>query len=178
MTVSAEAAGAPHLVAFTAPGVQVRAILDAAEAVRVRLVLLSAMAGEQPALQLQRLAGELQALGAALEDPLLDGRLSRFGSTLALMAEVFRYPASELAGWCRDVLEVPPRRLARHLEALGAALLVSAEAVRAVPGSAYDPSALDGFLSGSSTPRASPGSSARPCRDADGAAPHRAWGGR
>jgi hypothetical protein len=33
-----------------------------------------------------------------------------------------------------------------QLEALGAALFVSAEAARAVPGSAYDPSALDGFL--------------------------------
>jgi hypothetical protein len=146
MTASAAAAGAPYLIAFTAPSAQVMAILDAAEAVRVRLVLLSAVAGEQRALQLRRLAGELQALGAALEDPELDGRLSRFGSTLALMAEVFRNPAAELAGWCRDVLEVPPRRLARHLEALGAALFVSTEVGRALPGSAYDPSALDAFL--------------------------------
>jgi hypothetical protein len=146
MTVSAEAAGAPRLVGFTAPSAQVRAILDAAEAVRVRLVLLSAMAGEQRADQLRRLAGELQALGAALDDPKLDGRLSRFGATLALIAEVFRNPTPELAGWCRDVLEVPPRRLARHLEALGAALFVSTEAVRALPDSAYCRSALDGFL--------------------------------
>jgi hypothetical protein len=145
-TRTAEAAGGPRLVDFTAPSNQVRAILDAAEAVRVRLVLLSAMAGEQRAAQLRHLASELRALGNALADPQLDGRLSRFGSSLALMAEVFRYPPPELAGWCRDVLEVPPRRLARHLEALGAALFDSTEAVRALPGSAYDPSALDGFL--------------------------------
>jgi hypothetical protein len=138
--------GAPRLVAFTAPSAMVRAILDAAELVRRRVVLVSAMAGEQRADQLQRLAGDLQALGNALQDPKLDGRLSRFGASLALMAEVFRNPTPELAGWCRDVLEVPPGRLARHLEALGAALFDSTEAVRELPGSAYDPSALDAFL--------------------------------
>jgi hypothetical protein len=145
MTSPAEAA-VGRLVGFTARSAQVRAILDAAEAVRVRMVVVSTMAGEQRADQLRRLAGELQALGNALQDPKLDGRLSRFGASLALMAEAFRNPTPELAGWCRDVLEVPPRRLARHLEALGAALFDSADAVRELPGSAYDPSALDGFL--------------------------------
>jgi hypothetical protein len=145
--MTATAAAAPgRLVALTAPGAEVIAILDAAEAVRVRLVVLSAMAGEQRAQQLQRLAAELRALGAALADPRLDGRLSRLASSLALMGEAFGNPGPELAGWCATVLDQPPRRLAAHLQALAAALFVSAEAVHAQPGSAYDPAVLDRLL--------------------------------
>jgi hypothetical protein len=75
----------------------------------------------------------------ALADPRLDGRLSRLASALALMGETF-------ARWCGTVLEQPPRRLAAHLQALAAALYVSPEAVRALPGSAYDPAVLDRLL--------------------------------
>jgi hypothetical protein len=141
MTSTAEADAAPRLVAFTAPTAQVIAILDAAERVRQRLLLASAMAGEQRARQLERLADEFRALDQALRDPALDGSLACLGSALALMAEAFRNSDPEIRGWCNNVLEVPPRRLARHLDALGDALFRSRGQPR--PGSAYDPAMLD-----------------------------------
>jgi hypothetical protein len=45
LTSISEKAAAPELVGFTAPGPQVAAILDAAEAVRIRLVLFGATGG-------------------------------------------------------------------------------------------------------------------------------------
>jgi hypothetical protein len=108
----------PRLAAFTAPSAQVMRILDAAEAVRVRLVLVGLTSGNQHDRQLCLLTGELRALAQAFRDPALDGRLSRFSSALGLMAEVFRNPGPELAGWCNNVIEVPPRRLAHHLSVL------------------------------------------------------------
>jgi hypothetical protein len=112
-------------------------ILDAGEAVRIRLLLCSATGGEQLGRQLGLLAGELQALRAALLDPKLDNRLSSLGSALGLMAEVFRDAGPELALWCNDVLEVPPRRLARHLDVLAEALFLPNEVE--LPWPAYEP---------------------------------------
>jgi hypothetical protein len=63
-----------------------------------------------------------------------------------MMAEAFRNAGPELKEWSTNVLDVPPRRFARHLQTLGAALFVNAEAVRPQPGSAYDPQALDRLL--------------------------------
>ena len=136
----------PRLVAFTAPSAQVTVILDAAESVRVRLVLLSAVAADQRSRQLGLLAGELKALGQAFCDPGLDGGPSKFASALALMGEAFRNPGAELGGWCRNVLDLPPRRLAAHLQALAAALYVGAEAVRAAPGLSSMPVVRDRFF--------------------------------
>jgi hypothetical protein len=145
MTSAPERAAAPRLVGFTAPSAQVVAILGAGEAVRVRLVLLSATIGEQRDRQLGLLAGELRALRQAFRDPALDGRLSRLGSALGLMAEVFRNPGPELALWCNNVLDLPPRRLAHHLDALADALFLPGEPER--PRSpAYEPAVLDGLL--------------------------------
>jgi hypothetical protein len=146
VTPTPQQAAASKLVAFTAPSRQVMEILDAAETVRIRLLLLSATSGDQHGRQLRLLAGELRALGQSFRDPALDGRLSRLGSALGLMAEAFRNPGPELAGWCNNVLEVPPRRLARHLDVLAGALFVTAEAERPQPGSAYDPLLLDRWL--------------------------------
>jgi hypothetical protein len=146
MTLSAEEAPAvSKSIAFAAPSVQVLAILDDAEVVRVRLVLFSATIGEQRGRHLGLLAGELEALRRALRDDEHDSRLSRLGSALAMMAEVFRQPGPELAGWCKDVLEVPPRRLARHLDVLANALFPSGEPE--LPwGSAYEPVVLEALL--------------------------------
>jgi hypothetical protein len=132
MIATPASARAGSLVAFTAPSAQVMAILDAAETVRMRLVLQSATSGDQHGRQLDLLAGELRALRQALRDPKLDSRLSSLGSALALMAEAFRKPGPELVLWCKDVLEVPPRRLANHLDALA--------------GRAYEPVILEARL--------------------------------
>jgi hypothetical protein len=145
MTSTPEKAAAPKLVAFTAPSAQVMAILDAAEVVRVRLVLASATTGEQHGRHLSLLAGELRALRQALRDPKLDGRLSSLGSALGLMAEVFRNPGPELAGWCNNVIEVPPRRLAHHLDALADALFLG-EPELPWSGEAYEPVVLEPLL--------------------------------
>jgi hypothetical protein len=134
----------PKLVAFTAPSAQVMAILDAAEMVRVRLVLFSATGGDQRGRQLGLLAGELRALRQALRDPKLDGRLSCLGSALGLMAEEFRDPGPELTGWCVNVIEVPPRRLAKHLDALANALFPSDETE--LPWAEYEPAVLEELL--------------------------------
>jgi hypothetical protein len=144
LTSISEKAAAPKLVGFTAPGPQVAAILDAAEAVRIRLVLFGATGGDQHARQLSLLAGELRALRQALRDPKLDGRLSGLGSALGLMAEVFRKPGPELAGWCANVLEAPPRRLAKHLDALANALFPPGEAE--LPWAEYEPAVLEELL--------------------------------
>jgi hypothetical protein len=122
------------------------AIIDAAEMVRRRLVMMTAMAGEQRTEQLQRLAGELQTLGQALGDPQLDGKVAFFGNALALLAEVFRNPGPELAGWSRSVLGLPPRRLAHHLDALANALFPPGEPERPRPGAAYEPAVLEALL--------------------------------
>jgi hypothetical protein len=61
------------------------------------------------------------------------------GSALGLMAEAFRNPGSELAGWCNNILDLPPRRLARHLDALADALFPPGEAEQPRPGAAYGP---------------------------------------
>jgi hypothetical protein len=142
--VTAEKAAEAKLVAFTAPSAQVMHILDAAEMVRVRLVLLSATGGDQHGRQLNLLAGELQALRQAFRDPNLDGRLSGSGSALRLMAEAFHNPGSELAGWCNNVIEVPPRRLARHLDALANALFLSGDGE--LPWAEYEPAVLEELL--------------------------------
>jgi hypothetical protein len=139
MTSSAEKA-------FTAPTAQMMRILDAAEMVRVRLVLFAATSGDQRVRHRDLLAAELQALGQTFRDPALDGRLSRFSSALGLMAEGFRTPGPELAGWCNNVLEVPPRRLAHHLSVLAEALFSSSEAERRQPGTAYEPTVLEALL--------------------------------
>jgi hypothetical protein len=128
------------------PGRQVTAILDAAETVRVRLVLFGATTGDQHGRQLSLLAGELQALDRAFRDPGLDGRLSRLGSALGLMAEVFRNPGPELAGWCNNYLDVPPRRLAHHLDALADALFQPGEPERPRPGGAYELAVIEELL--------------------------------
>jgi hypothetical protein len=57
------------------------------------------------------------------------------------MAEVFRNPGAELAGWCNNVLEVPPRRLAQHLEALANGLFPSGEIE--LPWPEYEPAVLE-----------------------------------
>jgi hypothetical protein len=147
LTSISEKAAAPTLVGFTAPSAQVMHILDAAEAVRVRLVLVSATTGEQHARQLSLLAGELRALRQELRDPKLDGRLSSLGSVLGLMAEAFRKPGPELVGWCNNVLEVPPRRLAQHLDALAEALFLG-ETELPWPTEAYEPAVLEPLLAG------------------------------
>jgi DNA-binding transcriptional ArsR family regulator len=134
----------PRLVEFTAPSKQVMAVLDAAEVVRIRLLLQSATGGEQLARQLRLLAGELQALRTALQDPKLDNRLSSLGSALGLMAEVFRNPGPELARWCNDVLGMPPKRLARHLDVLAEALFLPDEVELSWP--AYEPAVLEALL--------------------------------
>jgi hypothetical protein len=141
---SAEEVAEPKLVAFAAPSAQVMHILDAAEAVRVRLVLLSGTDGDQHVRQLNLLAGELRALRQAFRDPTLDGRLSCLGSALGLMAEAFRRPTPELAGWCNSVLEVPPRRLANHLDALAEALFQPGETE--LPWVEYEPVVLEELL--------------------------------
>jgi hypothetical protein len=122
----------------------VAAILDAAEVVRVRLVLFSATVGDQRGRQLGLLVGELRALDQAFRDPALDGRLSRLALGLALMAEVFRNPGPELTLWCNDVIDVPPKRLARHLDALANALFLSGEPE--LPWATYDPAVLEALL--------------------------------
>jgi hypothetical protein len=134
----------PRLVEFTAPSKQVMVVIDSAEAVRIRLLLCSATGGEQLARQLRLLAGELQALREALQDPQLDNRLSSLGSALAMMAEVFRNPGPELALWCKDVLEVPSKRLARHLDVLAETLFQPDEVE--LPWQAYEPAVLEALL--------------------------------
>lgn len=110
---------------------------------RVRLLLLSATSGDQHDRQLRLLAGELRALGQALRDPALEDRLSRFGSALGLMAEVFRNPGPELDLWCNDLLDVPPRRLASYLSVLADALFLPNEAERR---HACEPAVLEALL--------------------------------
>jgi hypothetical protein len=78
---------------------------------------------------------QLRALDRAFRDPKLDNRLSCLGSALGLMAEVFRNRGPELAGWCGNVLEVPPRRLAHHLDALADALFLAGRRGAAATGS-------------------------------------------
>jgi hypothetical protein len=134
-----------RMVEFTAPSKQVMLVIGGAEAVRIRLLLCSATTGgEQHARQLRLLAGELEALRVAFQDPKLDMRLSSLGSALGLMAEVFRNPSPELTLWCRDVLEVPPRRLAHHLDVLAEALFMPNEAE--LPWPAYEPAVLEALL--------------------------------
>jgi hypothetical protein len=145
VTPTPQQAAASKLVAFTAPSRQVMEILDAAETVRIRLLLLSATSGDQHG-RLSLLAGELQALRQALGDPKLDSRLSCLGSALGLMAEVFRNPGPELALWCANVLDLPPLRLAHHLDALANALFVSDEAESPRSGTAYEPAVLEELL--------------------------------
>jgi hypothetical protein len=125
VTSTAETAAAPlRLVGFTTPSAQIVAILANSEAVRCRLVLITGCSGEQYDRHRHLLAGELAALGQAFCDPALDGRLQRLGAALGLMAEAFRNPGPELVRWCNNVLDVPPRRLARHLDVLADALFV------------------------------------------------------
>jgi hypothetical protein len=156
----------PRLIALAAPSKQVVGILDAAEAVRVRLVLLCAMAGDQRIRQLQLLAGELRQLGEALRDESLDGRLSRLGSALALMGEVFR----NLAGWCNNVSTSRRgawRRICRRWAGC------SLSAPRRYARSPVAPTILRCSIACSdrtSTARMSSGSSGRPCRGAGGQA--------
>jgi hypothetical protein len=95
---------------------------------------------------LERLSGELRTLGEALRDPSLDGKVSLFGTALALMGEHFRNPSPELRTWCRNVFDIPPRRLARHLGALGDALFSPDEPEQPRPGSAYDPAVLEALV--------------------------------
>jgi hypothetical protein len=143
LTSTVEKAAEPKVV-FAAPSAQVMAILDAAEMTRVRLVLLTGTTGEQHARQLSLLAGELKALRQAFRDPNLDGRLSHLAAALGLMGEAFRNPTAELAGWCNNVLEVPPKRLANHLDALADALFQPSEAE--LPWVDYEPAVLEGLL--------------------------------
>jgi hypothetical protein len=144
LTSAPAEASTSKLVAFTAPSAQVMHILDAAEMVRVRLVLVSATDGDQRGRQLSLLAGELGALRQAFRDPKLDGRLSGLGSALALMGEAFHNPGPELAGWCVNVIEVPARRLAQHLDALANALFLSCETE--LPWAEYEPAVLEELL--------------------------------
>jgi hypothetical protein len=144
MTSSVEEGSPPKLAAFTAPSAQVMRILDGAEMVRVRLVLFSATDGDQRGRHLKLLAGELRVLREEFRDPKLDGRLSGLGSALGLMAEAFRNPGPELAGWCNNVLEVPPRRLAKHLDALANALFAPGETE--LPWAEYEPAVLEELL--------------------------------
>jgi hypothetical protein len=59
------------------------------------------------------------------------------------MGEVFRNPGPELAGWCKNVLEVPPRRLAHHLDGLGDALFLGEAEL---PWVEYEPAVLEELL--------------------------------
>jgi hypothetical protein len=61
--------------------------------------------------------------------------------------EVFRNPGPELRVWCRNVLGMPPRRLARHLEAFANVLFRSGEP-KPPPGSAYQPAILATLVAG------------------------------
>jgi hypothetical protein len=61
------------------------------------------------------------------------------------MGEAFRDPGPELAGWCNNVLEVPPRRLAHHLDALADALFQPGETAE-LPWAEYEPVVLEELL--------------------------------
>jgi hypothetical protein len=59
---------------------------------------------------------------------------------------VFHKQDPELARWSHDVLEMPPRRLARHLDALADALFLSGEPELPWTGEAYEPVVLEALL--------------------------------